>query len=108
MLDSNRVQQLNEELARRIHEEARRNPQSPYANKCVGIANGRDVVTANDWDELSLRLRQIEPDPTRCFCAWIDPNTHFGAENEIWGLCRCRECNGRSRGTVRLCNSFSY
>lgn len=80
------VQDRNEALARKIHEEAQRDPNSPYANKCVGIANGRDVVAADDWDELILRLQQIEPDGEKCFCAYIDPNTHFGAEGEIWGL----------------------
>ncbi|HTU92652.1 MAG TPA: hypothetical protein VMF69_21405 [Gemmataceae bacterium] len=86
MSDYNTVQDRNEELARKIHEEARRNPQSPYALKYVGIANGRDVVAADDLDELDRLLQEIEPDGRMCFCAWIDPNTHFGAENEIWGL----------------------
>ena len=35
------VKDLNRQLARRINDEARSNPQSPYANKFVGIANGQ-------------------------------------------------------------------
>lgn len=86
MPDSNTVQDLNEALARKIHEEAQRNPNSPYANKYVGIANGRDVVASDDLDELVRLLHEIEPDGRKCFCAWIDPKTHFGAEGEIWEL----------------------
>lgn len=86
MPDPNSIQDLNEALARKIHEEARRNPQSPYANKCVAVINGQDVVAADDWDELDRLLREIKPNPEKCLCARIDPNTHFGAENEIWEL----------------------
>ncbi|HEY7426975.1 MAG TPA: hypothetical protein VH682_22260 [Gemmataceae bacterium] len=87
MSDLHTILERNEELARRIHEEAQRDPHSPYAQKCVGIVDGRVVAVADDWDELYLRLRQIEPDSGKRYGAWIDPNTHFGAENEIWELC---------------------
>lgn len=86
MSDFDAIQDLNEALARKIHEEARRNPNSPYANKCVAIFNGQDIVAADDWDELDRLLEEREPVPEDCLCAWIDPNTHFGEENEIWGL----------------------
>ncbi|MGH7170686.1 MAG: hypothetical protein ACRELF_01610 [Gemmataceae bacterium] len=86
MSTSKTVQDRNEELARRIHEEAQRDPHSPYAHKCVGIVEGQVVVVADDWDELFLRLQEIKADPEKSFCAWIDPHAHFGAENEIWGL----------------------
>ena len=52
------VQDLNRQLARRINQEARSNPQSPYANKFIGIANGQVVVVADDLDEMAHRLRQ--------------------------------------------------
>ena len=42
----NTIQDINRELANRINAEARSNPQSPYANKFVGIANGKVVVIA--------------------------------------------------------------
>ncbi len=86
MSDTNTVQELNEELARKIHDEARRNPHSPYANKYVGIANGQVVAATDDLDELMLHLRQIAPDPEKCYCVWIEPNGGFNEANEIWGL----------------------
>lgn len=78
------VQEVNRELARRINEEARANPQSPYAKKFVGIANGKVVVIVDDWDQMSRQLRQIEPDPQKCFAleASRDPNE----VHEIWRL----------------------
>ncbi len=48
MSDTNTVQERNRELADQINAEARSNPQSPYANKFVGIANGKVVVVADD------------------------------------------------------------
>ena len=78
------VQDLNRELARRINEEARQDPQSPYANKFVGIANGKVVVVADDPDELSRLLRQIEPDPSKCF--GVEASRDYTEVNEIWGL----------------------
>lgn len=86
MSDLNAVQDLNEQLARKIHEDAQRDPHSPYAHKYVGIANGRDVVTAEDLDEVIRRLKDIEPDLGKCYSIWIDPDTHFGAANEIWRM----------------------
>ncbi len=61
------VQEINEELANQINQEALSNPQSPYANKWVGIANGQVVVVADTLDEMSKRLRKIEPDPSKCY-----------------------------------------
>ena len=45
MSDTNTVQSLNSELADKINAEARSNPQLPYANKFVGIANGQVIVS---------------------------------------------------------------
>ncbi len=67
-MDSLLAQQRNRELAQRINEEARRDPQSPYAGKFVGLANGQVVVVADSLEEVVQRLRQIEPDPQRGFC----------------------------------------
>jgi len=78
------VQDRNRELARRINEEARRNPQSPYANKFVGIANGQVVVVTDDLDELAQRLRQAEPDPSKTF--GIEASRDDDEIQEIWGL----------------------
>jgi len=78
------VQDLNRELARRINQEARSNPQSPYANKLVGIANGQVVVVADDWDDLAQRLRQIEPNPTNTFA--LEASRDYDEVHEIWEL----------------------
>jgi hypothetical protein len=67
MSNTSSVQLLNRELARRINVEARSNPNSPYANKFVGITNGQVVVVTDDLDELARRLQQVEPDPAKTF-----------------------------------------
>ena len=78
------VPDVNRELARRINEEARRNPQSPYANKFVGIANGRVVVVADDHDEMITQLLQVEPDSTKCF--GVEASRNYEEVHEIWEL----------------------
>jgi hypothetical protein len=67
MSDTRSIREINEELARKINLEAWSNPRSPYANKWVGIANGQVVVVADTLDEMIVRLRQIEPDPSKTF-----------------------------------------
>jgi hypothetical protein len=66
------IQEINRELATRINKETRKNPQSPYANKLVGIANGQVVLVADDddFDTFARRLREIEPDPIKAF--WVE------------------------------------
>ena len=78
------VREQNEELARQINEEALRDSQSPYANKFVGIANGQVVVVADDLDEMDRQLRQIEPDPTKCF--GVEASRDYTEVHEIWSL----------------------
>ncbi len=78
------VHDLNRELARRINAEARSNPQSPYAGKFVGIANGQVVVVTDDLDELARRLREVEPDPTKTF--GVEASRDYDHVDEIWGL----------------------
>ena len=78
------IQDLNRELARRINAEARSNPQSPYVNKFVGIANGQVVVVTDDLDDLAQHLRQAEPDPTKTF--GIEASCDYDETHEIWGL----------------------
>jgi hypothetical protein len=81
---ANTVQDHNRQLARRINEEARSNPQSPYANKFVGIANGQVVAVADDMDEMTRQLRQAETDPGKCF--WVEASRDYDEVHEIWGL----------------------
>ena len=78
------VQDVNRELARRINQDARSNPQSPYANKFVGIANGQVVAVADDLDEMAGQLRQAEADPRKCF--WVEANRDYDEVHEVWGL----------------------
>jgi hypothetical protein len=78
------VQARNRELARQINEEALANPQSPYAGKFVGIANGQVVVVADTLEEMAERLEQIEPDPTKCFS--VEASYDYNEVVEIWRL----------------------
>ncbi|HEV2945894.1 MAG TPA: hypothetical protein VGX70_00865 [Gemmataceae bacterium] len=78
------TQELNRQLARKINEEALRNPRSPYANKFVGIANGQIVVVADDPDDLARRLRQAEPDPAKTF--WVEASRNYDQVEYIWSL----------------------
>jgi hypothetical protein len=79
------IQQLNSELAKQINQEARANPQSPYAGKFVGIGNGQVVVVADDLGDLDRRLRQIEPDPRKTFC--LEASADYDKVEYIWGAC---------------------
>jgi hypothetical protein len=81
------VQELNSELADRINAEARSNPQSPYANKFVGIANGQVVVVEDDFGEMIRRLRQIEPDPSKTF--GVEASRDYDEVIEIWEVHGC-------------------
>jgi hypothetical protein len=83
MPGANTVQELNRELARKINEEALRDPQSPYANKFVGIANGQVVVVADDYADMVRRLRQTEPDPGKCF--GVEASRDYTKVQYIWG-----------------------
>jgi hypothetical protein len=82
MSASNVTLQRNRDLAERINREARNNPQSPYAGKHVGIANGQVVVVADNWRDVSRRLRQVEPDPAKCCC--IEASADYDRIHEIW------------------------
>lgn len=78
------VQQRNRELALRINDEARRNCDSAYAGKFVGLANGQIVVVADSLDEVVQKLQQVEAAPQRTFC--IEAGLDYDAVQYIWGL----------------------
>lgn len=61
------IRAINERLARKVRREGQADPKSPYANRFVGIANGKVVVIADSLTDVSRRLRNIEPDGSRCF-----------------------------------------
>lgn len=84
MPDEKTIMEINRELATKINEEALRDPNSPYVNKFVGIANGQVVVVADTLDEMSRRLRQIEPDPRKCF--GVEASVDYDEVHEIWEL----------------------
>lgn len=76
------AQQHNRNLARRINDEALTNPQSPYAGKFVGLANGQVVVVADSLDDAVCRLAQVEADPQRTLC--IEAGLDYDAVQSIW------------------------
>ena len=84
MPSTSTIQDLNRDLARQINAEARSNPQSPYANKFVGIANGQVVAVADTLDEVVDRLEQVEPDPTKTLC--FEASEDLNQVHEIWRL----------------------
>jgi hypothetical protein len=75
------IQERNRELARSINEEALRNPQSLYAGKYVGIANGQVVVVTDDLNELARRLREADPDPRNTF--WVEASQDYTKVHKI-------------------------
>jgi hypothetical protein len=78
------IQQLNRELADKLNHEAKKNPQSPYAGKMIGIANGRLVVVADNWREVARKLEEVEPDSAKTFCTQIGRD--YNEVQEIWRL----------------------
>lgn len=84
MATSRTIQDMNRELADKLAEEGRRDPSSIYAGKLVGIANGKVVATADDWDELDRLLRQVEPDSSKTF--GVEVGRDYDAVEEIWIL----------------------
>jgi hypothetical protein len=84
MSGSKSVHEQNRELAKKLVEEGRNNPQSIYAGKFVGIANGQVVAVADNWNELARRLRQAEPDPTKSFA--VEVGRDYEVVQEIWCL----------------------
>ncbi len=61
------IQQRNQELADQINAEAKANPQSAYAGKFVGIADGKVVSVGDSFEEGIRLLRQAEPDNRKAF-----------------------------------------
>lgn len=75
------VSELNRELARKINEEARNNPQSPLAGKFVGILSGQVIAVADDLDGVVQCLRQVEADPRESLC--LEVGLDYGQVQEI-------------------------
>ena len=78
------VADRNRELADRINAEALANPNSPYAGKFVGIANGQVVTVGDDADQVIRELLKVEPDPHKLFC--LEAGLDYSEVQEIWGI----------------------
>ena len=76
-------------LGRQINREARRNPNSPYAGKVVGILRGKVVIVANTLDEVAEALERLEPDAQRRY--FIDASADYDAQHKIWKHGSCQE-----------------
>jgi len=84
MSNSTTIQERNQQLAEAINQEALANPNSPYAGKFVGIANGQVVAVTDDLDELVRRLDEVEPDHEKTFI--IEAGIDYNEVQEIWSL----------------------
>ena len=79
------IQEVNRELARRINEEALANPQSPYAGKFVGFANGQVVVVTDDLDELASALESASPNRDETY--FIEAGYDENQVEDVWIAC---------------------
>ncbi len=71
----------NKRLARKINREARANPKSPYAHKFVGIANGKVAIVADSWRDVVDRLKEVEPDSSKC--QYVEASANYDEVIEI-------------------------
>lgn len=78
------IKERNRELARKINEEALANPNSPYAGKFVGIANGQVVCTGDNLTEVANCVRAAEANPEKTF--FIEAGIDYDQVVEIWSL----------------------
>ena len=76
------IQKLNRELADRVNLEARTSPESTYAGKYVGFANGQIVAVAETLSEVLRVVRQTEPDSKRTF--FIQASRDYSIVDYIW------------------------
>ncbi len=76
------VKRQNRELAQRMEEETRKDSHSPYAGKCIGIANGQVVAVADDEVVVVRLLFEVEKDARRIFV--INPNYDPTKVEYIW------------------------
>ena len=97
MVQGNSIAAANQRIAQKINQEARQDPHSPYAGKFVGIANGHVIVVADTWREVVDRLRQVEPDPSKCY--GLEASADYQRVDEIWNLI-CHRSNGSFTTTV--------
>jgi hypothetical protein len=98
MATLNAMELMNREVADKLLDEAARNPQSPYAGRFVGIANGKVAVVSDDWVFADRRLRELDPSPANTFLLEIDRD---GREVHMIGPLP-RPCAGSTTGASRV------
>jgi hypothetical protein len=84
MQTNDEILKINEELANRINQEALANPQSPYAGKYVGIADGKVIISSDSLDEVADFLRQQVTDLRRARI--VEASRDYNIVEEIWEL----------------------
>lgn len=67
MVKHTSIAATNERLARRVRREGKSDPNSPFANRFVGIASGQIVVIADSLNDVSKRLSKFETDASKCY-----------------------------------------
>lgn len=76
------IREINNALVEKINQEALANPQSPYAGKWVGVANGKVVIVADTLDVAVREVRRIEPDPART--RLIEASRDYSVVEYVW------------------------
>jgi hypothetical protein len=82
MTELETIVKQNQELAEKINKEALANPQSPYAGKYVGIANGEVAVVADSLTAVVHRLDEVEPDPAKTLT--LEASVDYDKVQYIW------------------------
>ena len=82
MTELETIVKQNQELAEKINKEALANPQSPYAGKYVGIANGKVAAVADRLKAVIEELDRIEPDPARTMT--LEASVDYDRVQYIW------------------------
>ena len=79
------VQQLNEELARKINEEALRNPMgSPYTGKFLLFVDGKIQDVADSLNDLMSRFQALGVQQERA--SWMEIGIDYDEPQDVWGL----------------------
>jgi hypothetical protein len=93
------IQELNNALIQKINQEALANPQSPYAGKWVGVANGKVVVVAETLSDAVREVRRVEPDPART--RLIEASRDYSVVEYVW-KCKLSGFHRRRSGSMVL------
>lgn len=78
-----KLSQATCDLAKKINEEAKRDPTSPFAGKHVGIADGHVVIVSANPEDVFDRLLQ-EPDPQAC--CMFEASMDYDRVVDVWRI----------------------